>query len=206
MIDFIEGNLDYIEPDSLIIEARGVGYRVFTGNPFQFQEKLNGILRVFTHHYVREDAIYLYGFRLREERNLFRKLLNVSGIGPKGALAIVSVASPSQIIQAIQLEDCDFLTRFPGIGKKTAQRMILDLKDKWKNQEIPMVSQSLDEPMGNLFSEFAVPKQEATEALLALGYNENEIKKVMVKIEKEGTDLQSADRIIKRALQLFLTM
>lgn len=206
MIDFIEGVISYIEPDSIIVGVNGVGYRIFTGNPYQFQEKLHGEIRVFTHHHVREDAIYLYGFQHREERNLFRILLNVSGIGPKGALAIVSAASPGRIIHAIQTEDAEFLTRFPGIGKKTAQRMVLDLKDKWKTPiSLPVMDKGIEET-GNLFADFAQPKEEAIEALQALGYSDSEIKKVMGKIEKEGSDLQSADQIIKRALQLFLTM
>lgn len=209
MIDFIEGKLSYIENDSIVIEAQGLGYRIFMGNPYQYQEKKNQTVRVFTHYYVREDAIFLYGFQHREERNVFRQLLNVSGIGPKGAMAIISAASPVWIIQAVQREDVDFLVRFPGIGKKTAQRMILDLKDKWKTDiDLSNLEEITDvnAPVQDLFQTFAQPKQEATEALLALGYSENEVKKIMVKIEKEGADLQSTDQIIKRALQLFLTM
>jgi len=203
MIDFIEGNLSYIENDSIVIETQGVGYRIFMGNPFQYQEKKNQRIRVFTHYYVREDAIYLYGFSRREERNIFRQLLNVSGIGPKGALAIVSAVEPAWIIQAVQKEDVDFLVRFPGIGKKTAQRIILDLKDKW-TKEVDLFSG--DVVIEGNFSSTSQPKHEATEALLNLGYSENEVKKVMKMIEKEGADLQSTDQIIKRALKLFLTM
>lgn len=209
MIDFIEGNLSYIENDSVVIATQGLGYRIFMGNPYQYQVKKNQTVRVFTHYHVREDAILLYGFQHRDERNVFRQLLNVSGIGPKGALAIVSSASPALIIRAVQEEDIDFLVRFPGIGKKTAQRMILDLKDKWK-MEIEFSNSGdvtdVGAPINDLFQSFAQPKQEATEALLALGYSGNEVKKIMVKIEKEGADLQSTDQIIKRALQLFLTM
>ncbi|WP_027414909.1 Holliday junction branch migration protein RuvA [Aneurinibacillus terranovensis] len=210
MIDFIEGRIEYIETDSVIISTNGIGYRVFSGNPFVYRENGSEVVRIYTHHYVREDAIFLYGFRSRDERNLFRKLLDVSGIGPKGALAITSAGMPQQIISAIQLENIDFLTRFPGIGKKTAQRIVLDLKDKLKgaiHKETLMeqVEENPKEEELSLFGAFQEPRQEAIEALTALGYSDNEIQKVMKKLEKDGADLASTDKIVKRALQLFLT-
>ncbi|WCK53622.1 Holliday junction branch migration protein RuvA [Aneurinibacillus sp. Ricciae_BoGa-3] len=210
MIDFIEGTIAYIEADCIILNAGGIGYRIFSGNPYSYREEQQQKVRVYTHHYVREDAIYLYGFSNREERDLFRKLLDVSGIGPKGALAITSAGTPGQIISAIELENINFLTRFPGIGKKTAQRIILDLKDKVKElahiKKTVRVVEGLpnDEEM-SLFHAFEEPKKEAEEALRALGYSDAEVQKVMNKLEAEGADLASTDKIIKRALQLFLT-
>ncbi|WP_047155473.1 Holliday junction branch migration protein RuvA [Aneurinibacillus tyrosinisolvens] len=211
MIDFIEGQVAYIETDSVVLVTNGVGYRIFSGNPFYYRQGEKNTVRIYTHHYVREDAIHLYGFKARSERDLFRKLLDVSGIGPKGALAITSAGTPEQIISAIRLENIDFLTRFPGIGKKTAQRMVLDLKDKLKS--VPIMDTSVvmveGEPQAedgtSLFNAFDEPKQEAMEALGALGYSPAEIQKVMKKLEKDGADLASTDKIIKRALQLFLT-
>lgn len=211
MIDFIEGQVAYVEADSIVIVSHGIGYRIFSGNPFQYREGETRQVRVYTHHYVREDAMHLYGFPTRGERDLFRKLLDVSGIGPKGALAMVSAGTPEQIIAAVAREDIGFLTRFPGIGKKTAQRIILDLKDKLKamsnvEQTALKVADRLeatDQP--TLLHAFDEPKQEAMEALAALGYSQAEIQKAMKKLEKEGDDLASTDKIVKRALQFFLT-
>ncbi|WP_286883942.1 Holliday junction branch migration protein RuvA, partial [Aneurinibacillus sp. UBA3580] len=132
MIDFIEGQVAYVETDCVVVMSHGVGYRIFSGNPFQYREGEHETVRIYTHHYVREDAVHLYGFSTRNERDLFRKLLDVSGIGPKGALAMISAGTPEQIIAAVTQENIEFLTRFPGVGKKTAQRIILDLKDKLK--------------------------------------------------------------------------
>jgi Holliday junction DNA helicase RuvA len=211
MIDFIEGHIAYVEADCIVVASHGVGYRIFTGNPFGYREGESGQVRVYTHHYVREDAIHLYGFPSRNERDLFRKLLDVSGIGPKGALAMISAGTPEQIIAAVMQENIEFLVRFPGIGKKTAQRIILDLKDKLKTLPLPETPVakvegepvSVDQP--TLFHAFEEPKEEAIAALSALGYSQAEIQKVMKKLEKEGADLASTDKIVKRALQLFLT-
>ncbi|ERI09487.1 Holliday junction DNA helicase RuvA [Aneurinibacillus aneurinilyticus ATCC 12856] len=213
MIDFIEGQVAYVEADCVVLASQGIGYRIFTGNPFQYREGETGAIRIYTHHYVREDAVHLYGFPTRNERDLFRKLLDVSGIGPKGALAMISAGTPEQIIAAVTQENIEFLTRFPGVGKKTAQRIILDLKDKLKALAVqekavarvegePELTDG-DEP--TLFHAFDEPKQEAMEALGALGYSHTEIQKVMKKLEKEGADLASTDKIVKRALQMFLT-
>lgn len=209
MIDFIEGQVAYVETDAVVIASNGTGYRIFTGNPFRYREGETQAVRVYTHHYVREDAMHLYGFATRGERDLFRKLLDVSGIGPKGALAMVSAGTPEQIIGAVAHEDIDFLTRFPGIGKKTAQRIILDLKDKLKKMPTFTTATRVEgmpdaAEQENLFGAFAEPKEEAIEALAALGYSQAEIQKVMKKMEKDGADLGSTDQIIKRALQLFV--
>ncbi|MBN6186489.1 Holliday junction branch migration protein RuvA [Aneurinibacillus sp. BA2021] len=213
MIDFIEGHVAYVEADCVVVSSHGIGYRIFTGNPFQYREGDTSEVRIYTHHYVREDAAHLYGFATRNERDLFRKMLDVSGIGPKGALAMISAGTPEQIIAAVTQENIEFLTRFPGVGKKTAQRIILDLKDKLK--ALPIREKEAVQVAGEpapagqdeltLFHAFEEPKQEATLALTALGYSQGEIQKVMKKLEKEGADLASTDKIVKRALQLFLT-
>jgi holliday junction DNA helicase RuvA len=204
MIDYIEGRIEYMESDSVIVgTGQGVGYRVFCPNPYV--HKTGEKKRIFTHHYVREDAIYLFGFLTREERNLFRKLLEVSGIGPKGALAILAAAEPAKIVAAVQREDITFLTKFPGIGKKTAGRLVLDLKDKL-NDFLGLVPEN-DRFTDHLFAAQDNPgtsqsRAEAMEALKSLGYQEKEITKVMTKIDDETL---TTEQLIKKALQLFLT-
>jgi holliday junction DNA helicase RuvA len=150
---------------------------------------------------VREDILALYGFNTREEKLLFTKLLNVTGIGPKGALAILASGEPAQVVQAIENEDEAFLIKFPGVGKKTARQMILDLKGK-----LPDI---LPDYFPDLFNpdeqEEGVPKQEEFEeailALLALGYSEREVKKISPQLKTESL---STDQYIRKGLQLLL--
>lgn len=117
MIDFLRGKVAHREPEYAVIDVHGVGYRVFCPNPFALPDKTEDIT-VYIHHHVREDAILLFGFPTREEQALFRRLLDVSGIGPKVALGMLSGARPEAIVAAVQQENVTFLTKLPGIGKK----------------------------------------------------------------------------------------
>lgn len=206
MIDFIQGQVEYIEPDAVVVAtSQGIGYRIFCPNPYEYKAKEQQ--RIYTHYHVREDASHLYGFKTREQRNLFRKLLDVSGIGPKGALAIIASAAPNQIAAAVQREDVTFLTKFPGIGKKTAGRMVLDLKDKLK-EFTALTGAGLTD--AELFGDslFALEEkgsssshEEAGDALRALGYSDGEVTKVMAKLKDQAG---TTEELIKKALQLFL--
>lgn len=202
MIEFVQGKVDYISPEFIVIDVKGMGYQIYTPNPFLFQKDLNEIIRIYTFQYVREDLIALYGFQTREERTLFTKLLNVSGIGPKGALAILASGQPNQVVQAIEEENEKFLIKFPGVGKKTARQMILDLKGKL-NDLLPDLMPDLFQPekMVTTTSNLSIELEEAIEALKVLGYAEKEIKKVVPQLAKEK---QSTDQYIKHALQLLL--
>ncbi|KOO46988.1 Holliday junction branch migration protein RuvA [Priestia koreensis] len=202
MFDYIKGIITYVNPEYIVVESHEIGYQVFTPNPYAFHVSDTEKKTVYTHHYVREDAMALYGFRSREEKGLFNKLLSVSGIGPKGALAILASGDPGQVVQAIEEEDEKFLVKFPGVGKKTARQMILDLKGKL-HDVVPDV-------MSGLFADFdqqeAVAKapealDEAVEALKVLGYAEKEIKKIMPDLEKQSL---TTDQYIKAALQKLL--
>ncbi|WLR49990.1 Holliday junction branch migration protein RuvA [Bacillus tianshenii] len=202
MIAFIEGMIEYVSPESIIVDTGGLGYEVFCPNPFVFQKKLNERVKVFTYHYVREDTQALYGFETREEKVLFMKLLSVSGIGPKGALAILASGAPEQVVGAIEEENDKYLTKFPGVGKKTARQMILDLKGK--------LDDLFPDAFPNLFAQDEKHQttgvnseqlDEAIEALKVLGYSERELKKVIPKLaEKE----QTTDQYVKEALRLLL--
>ena len=118
MIEYLRGQVAYAESDYVVLDVQGVGYQIYCGNPFRFDH--NQPLTIYTHHHVREDAMTLYGFTSREELALFRQLLDVSGIGPKVALGILNGGSPKDVLLAIHQENVAFLTRLPGIGKKTA--------------------------------------------------------------------------------------
>ncbi|MFC4078334.1 Holliday junction branch migration protein RuvA [Salinithrix halophila] len=200
MIDYVRGRVAYHTVDTVVVEAAGVGYRLFCANPFQWKEGEE--IRIFTHHVVREDAQLLYGFKDAEERDLFRLLLEVSGIGPKVALAVIGAGSPATLVEAVQREDLRFLTKLPGIGKKTAQRIVLDLKDKLEKAG-----------WTRLLAESDLPKEasrpgspalaEAIEALMALGYNEGEAEAAVRQARDSFEDEEPAlDGWIRRALQV----
>nr|WP_211182963.1 MULTISPECIES: Holliday junction branch migration protein RuvA [Shouchella] len=196
VIDYIKGNLVAVEPAYLVVEANGIGFQIYCANPYRFINDLNREVVVPTHHYVREDSQRLFGFTTRTERLLFEKLLNVSGIGPKGALAILASGEPEDIIHAIEQEDEALLVRFPGVGKKTARQIILDLKGKLDDMA-PML-----EPAAGADKQQKNPQlEDALEALRALGYVEKELKKVEKQLKAETLE---TDEYIRRALALML--
>ncbi|KOP64429.1 Holliday junction branch migration protein RuvA [Paenibacillus solani] len=200
MIDFLRGQVVHLESEYIVLDVQGVGYRVFCPNPYAFA-KTEGTITVFTHHHVREDAILLFGFPTREEQKLFRKLIEVSGIGPRVALGILGGGSPEHVVSAIYQENVSFLIKLPGIGKKTAQRMILDLKDKLEGfgdaammTGLFAVQEPEAEDGGSAWSE-------AREGLKALGYTDSELDKVWLKIKNSTASGESVDVLMKRALQ-----
>lgn len=208
MIDFLKGRLAYVESDYVVLNVQGVGYRVFCPNPFVFQGKFDEELMLYVHHHVREEAIALYGFAAREEQTLFRLLLDVSGIGPRVAIGILSGGRPNEVIAAIRREDVMFLTRLHGIGKKTAQRMILDLKDKLsavaatgeaEAASSAAAAKGAADPNAELAAGTAWT--EAREALAALGYTEAELDRVARQLGERIHETGSLDAVMKLALQ-----
>lgn len=212
MIDYIKGTVTFIDLQFVVIEANGVGYQIHCGNPFQFQGAEGKELVIYTYQHVREDILALYGFATREERTLFEKLLHVSGIGPKGALAILAAGTPAQVIGAIQSDDVTFLTKFPGIGKKTAQRLILDLKDKLDDLAHRFALDPRYSGVEQLASSSnrmtrktdSIAIKETLEALTSLGYSEKELDQIIPRLKDHSEDEMSTDRYIKLALQLLL--
>ena len=202
MYDFIKGRIDYVCPEYIVVENNGIGYLIHAPNPFVFSGT-NEEKKIYVHHYVREDLQALYGFSSREEKKLFIKLLNVTGIGPKGALAVLASGRVDQVVSAIESEDEKFLVKFPGIGKKTARQMILDLKGKLEDvspDAFPDLFKTADGKELS-YSTKNVALEEALLALQALGYSEKEVKKIVPQLEKEE---KSTEEYIKGALQLML--
>lgn len=203
MFEYIKGTVDFVGPEYIVLESNGIGFQIITPNPFIYSKDFGTELRVYTYHYVREDLMALYGFASREEKTLFTKLLNVSGIGPKGALAILASGEPEQVVNAIENEDEAFLVKFPGVGKKTARQMILDLKGKLQNV-VPDFFPSLFNPETGQRTVPAGGNEALEEALLALkalGYSEKEIKKITPDLQKESL---TTDQYIKMSLQKLL--
>ena len=203
MYDYIKGLVTRVTPEYVTLEQNGIGWQIFTPNPYAFRVT-ECEQQIFTHLNVREDAQNIFGFISLEQRELFRKLILVSGIGPKGALAILASGQPSQVVQAIEREDETFLVKFPGVGKKTARQMILDLKGKLGELigETPIPS-GLDELQ--LFPD-KLGKQEIEEAFLALaalGYSERELTKIRPQLD-DISDALETEGYMKKALQLLL--
>lgn len=203
MIDFLRGQLVHREKDYAVLDVHGVGYQVYCANPYALGGHSDEPVTLYTHQHVREDAILLFGFATREEQSLFRRLIEVNGIGPKVAIGILSAGQPEAVITAIFQENIAFLTKLPGIGKKTAQRLILDLKDKlgdltagWSDADL--ASSAVSRPMSGL----SASEEEAKQALMALGYSEAEIDRVWPAVKQRAADSDPVDTVVKTALQL----
>jgi Holliday junction DNA helicase RuvA len=201
MIDFLRGQVAQLENEYVVLDVHGVGYRVFCPNPYYFAAKNDEPVTVYIHHHVREDAILLFGFATREEQKLFRKLIEVSGIGPRVALGILSGGSPRGVVTAIHQENINFLIKLPGIGRKTAQRMILDLKDKLDG----MGEATLFDPIPDeieLMQEGNLGWPEAREGLKALGYTDAELDRVWQLMKDNVRPDEAVDSVMKKALKL----
>lgn len=191
MITQIAGKLVEKNPTHVVIDCNGVGY-FLNISLYTFEQIPNEeFLKLYTHLQVREDAHTLYGFYTQPEREVFRKLISVSGIGASTARLMFSSLSPEEIIQAIAQADVDTIKSIKGIGAKTAQRVIIDLKDK-----ITQVETSLDK----LTFKDNTHKEEALSALETLGYTKKQAEKVVAKIVKQTPDA-SVESIIKLALK-----
>lgn len=198
MYDYIKGTITTITPEYIVVEAGQIGYQIITGNPFSFQRLEGTDAQVFLYQHVREDNISLFGFQTTEERYLFKKLLSVSGIGPKSALAIIASGDVVPLITAIESEDDVYLTKFPSVGKKTARQIILDLKGKLADVATNEIIYNA--PENDIVAGLSPALEEAVLALEALGYSTRELKKIIPKLAKE-VDLTS-DAYIKLALRL----
>lgn len=196
MIGMLKGLVAHMQADYCVIEtAGGVGYRVFMPAAHLAQLTLGKDVKVHIHTAVREDAILLYGFLSSEYYDLFEILLTVSGVGPKMALGILSSIKPEEFYLAIKNKDIKVLVKLPGIGKKTAERMLLELKDKVDDTDSGDEISETVEAGGN----GAVA--EAIEALLSLGYSNSEIMPVLKEIS--NCNSLSGEEILRQALKLF---
>lgn len=207
MIDYLRGTVVEVDVDSIVVDVGGVGYRVYCPAPERFRRPDDGPVLVYTHLHVKEDEWLLYGFPRPEERALFRQLLAVSGIGPKLALSILGATGYGEIAAAIAGENVEWLTRLPGIGKKTAQRLIVELKDKvevpWPEAAPPLAM--TDGPPGGPGPAGPWPGglwREVALALQSLGYKEAEIRPVVQELARETEEgPPSPERALRRALQ-----
>lgn len=180
MFDFIKGTINNIGSNYIIIENNNIGYIVYTASPYSFNVGDN--ICVYTYCYIREETFDIYGFKTREERNIFIKLISVKGIGPKGALAVLANGDIDGLQNAIENSDAKYLQKFPGIGPKASGQIILDLKGKLCNVKV------LDPKINDV-----------KEALKSLGYNNQELKK-LDNFLLQNKDL-SIEELIKQSLK-----
>lgn len=200
MYEYMIGKLVELYPSYLVLETNGIGYHILMANPFRMTNELEKRVKVYIYQNVTQDSISLFGFSSLNEKNLFLKLINVSGIGPKSALGILANDDHAGLIRAIEAEDAKFLQRFPGVGKKTASQIILDLKGKLQELSPELFDGVV--PVGEERSKHGPALVEALEALDALGYSKREVKKVKTKLE--DLDPMTTDAYIREALRLLL--
>lgn len=185
MIAFVNGIVKIIRNDRVVLDVHGVGYEVYLANALS--QKMNEELFLYTYQHVREDAILLFGFIKEEDYEVFMRLINVKGIGPKTAQTMLSVCSGKEMIEAIENDDIKRLKSLPGIGAKTAGQIVLDLKGKFVSLE------TSDSPVSNPVW------TQVQAALLSLGYKTNQLTKI--KKEFENTEL-GEDEMLRQALIL----
>lgn len=202
MIAFIKGILEVILEDTIVVENNGIGYEIRV--PISVIEQLPSHhceVKLYTYLYVREDVLQLYGFLNREDMELFQLLIKVNGIGPKGALGILSTMTPDDLRFAILSEDAKAISKSPGIGGKTASKLILELKDKIKLEDAfeSKLNHSIDYQAALKKEDSMSQKQEAVQALVALGYSNTEALKAMGKIDI--TEEMAVEEILKLSLK-----
>ncbi|ANQ81599.1 Holliday junction branch migration protein RuvA [Staphylococcus pseudintermedius] len=199
MYAYISGKLTALHPTHIIVETTsGIGYEIQTPNSYRFQKNLDQTVKVYTSLIVREDAQLLYGFIDQEEKDMFLSLIKVTGIGPKSALAILAASSPNEVKRAIENENDAYLTQFPGIGKKTARQIVLDLKGK------VVVTEEVSEGLLDIATEQEeLAVQEALLALEALGYSKRELKKVEKAMQQQI--FSDVDEAVKYGLKQLIS-
>lgn len=195
MYDYIKGKLSRITAKYIVVEAGGLGYIINVANPYSFSDQMNQEVTIYVHQVIRDDAHLLFGFHSEDEKDVFLNLISVSGIGPMTALAIVAVDDNEGLVNAIDTSDIKYLMKFPKIGKKTAQQMVLDLAGKFVEAPETNGKAAKAKPAGNQ------ELDDAMEALLALGYKASELKKIRAFFE--GTN-ETADKYISSSLKMLM--
>ena len=204
MIGRIRGTVIEKQPPDLLLEASGVGYEIQVPMTSFYQLPALGEEAVlYTHFVVREDAQLLFGFVEKHERALFRELIKANGVGPKLALTILSGMSAKQFMQCVTYEDVSTLVKLPGVGKKTAERLVVELRDKLKKLESldlgsDVIPTESGVPVGDTHVAVDDAREEAVSALIALGYKPNQAGTAVKAAAKEG---MSSEEIIREALR-----
>lgn len=196
MFSYIKGDLMEISGDSIVVENNGIGFRVFIpGSVIPSLPSVGNEIKIHTYFQVKEDAMNLYGFLAKDDLYVFKLLLSVNGIGPKGALSILSAMTPDDLRFAVLAGDSKMISTAPGIGNKTAQRLIIELKDKLSIEDVINKEEGISLPKND------DNRNEAVQALVALGYSRSEAYKAVNKVQGEHSD---TEELLKLALKKML--
>lgn len=202
MISYIRGELSAVEEDKIVIETGGIGYGIFM--PAQSMGQLPPIgqeVKIYTYLNVREDAMQLFGFLTKDDLHVFKLVIGVSGIGPKGGLSILSKLSPDDLRFAVLANDAKAISAAPGIGKKTAEKLIIELKDKLSVEDI--LERDAEKTDAVPITDYSSGVQaEAVEALTALGYGSTEAMKAVKKVVL--TEETTVEEVLKQALKYMM--
>ena len=203
MYAYIKGELAEINTDHIVVEAGGIGYQVFISlQTFDYLPSVGEDLKIYTYLYLREDAMILYGFLTKDDLELFKLLISVSGIGPKGGLAILSTLEADDLRFAILSGDAKAISKAPGVGGKTAQRVILELKDKLSLEDA--FEAKTEHVQKNAAAAGGSVKNDAVMALTALGYSSTESLKAVSAVEiTEDMDVEEVLKTALKHLSLF---
>lgn len=197
MFAYIKGSLEMKFKNYLVIDVGGLGYKIFMSeNAINTIGEIGDIIKVYTYYRVREDDVSIFGFKTQEELRMFELLLSVSGVGAKSALVMLSCIQPSDFAIAVISNDVKVLTQIPGIGAKSAQRIILELKDKLKKEQS---EEKLEEVSRSKKSEINNNVQEAISALMVLGFTKKDIEKAFEHLDIDSLSLED---LIKKGLIL----
>lgn len=199
MISYVRGELIAMEEDKVILDVNGIGYGVFMpGQAMGMLPPIGDEIRLHTYLHVKEDAMQLFGFLTRDDLQIFKLLIGVSGIGPKGALNILSQLTPDELRYAIMINDPKTIASAPGIGKKTAEKLIIELKDKMNIEDV--LNHSIAKEKGlNLSNYMNEVQAEAIQALVALGYGNAEAMKAVKKVSI--VEQMTVEDVLKIALK-----
>jgi Holliday junction DNA helicase RuvA len=203
VIAYVNGILESLEEGLAVVDVGGIGMNVFvSGSTMDRMPGIGEAVKLYTYTNVKEDSFTLFGFLSRDELALFKMLITVSGIGPKGGLSILSVMTPDDLRFAIMAGDSGSISKAPGIGKKTAERITLELRDKIKATEADMLKGSGAVTMDDLSGEASSARDEAVAALVALGYNSGDAMKAVRKVLTANEDAASdTEKLLKLALK-----
>jgi len=197
MIAYIKGKIAYKHNEYIIVETNGIGYKIFTSlSSVKAMGPVGDEVKMYTYLYVREDIMSLYGFCTQEELSMFELLISVSGVGPKAAVSLLSSITPSKFSLAVITDDAKTLTKAQGVGSKMAQRIILELKDKIKKEQLVATEKLKEESVPADGENTRIP--EAISALMVLGYTPIEASRAVSAVYSDDMDLES---IIKNALK-----
>lgn len=199
MLSYVKGELVAIEEDKVIIDVNGVGFGIFMpAQSMNYLPMIGEEVKLYTYMNVREDALQLYGFLTRDDLKVFKLVIGVSGIGPKGGLSILSQMSPDDLRFAVMANDAKTIAKAPGIGKKTAEKLIIELKDKLDIEDI--LNKNVDNVDVAVVTNASNEVQaEAVQALVALGYGSTEATKAVKKVQIEEST--TVEEVLKLALK-----